>query len=213
MTGHTDAVHPDPSLVRCPIMPTYGPPSVQFLRGVGPYLWDSNGKKYLDFLSGLAVTSLGHAHPNVAEAICTQANRLLHVSNLFATEHNAAVATILDELIAGDQAPLGQVFFCNSGAEANEGALKLARRYHHDRKAPRQEILSFERQWWKFAGAKEQAIRDRFDMSSTRYYQVLNALIDRPEALQSDPLLVRRLRRLRAARQRQRSARRLGFEL
>ena len=76
-----------------------------------------------------------------------------------------------------------------------------------------QEILSFERQWWKFAGAKEQAIRDRFDMSSTRYYQVLNALIDRPEALQSDPLLVRRLRRLRAARQRQRSARRLGFEL
>ncbi len=76
-----------------------------------------------------------------------------------------------------------------------------------------QEILSFERQWWKYAGAKEQAIRDRFDMSSTRYYQVLNALIDRPEALQSDPLLVRRLRRLRAARQRQRSARRLGFEL
>jgi hypothetical protein len=76
-----------------------------------------------------------------------------------------------------------------------------------------EEILAFERQWWKYAGAKEQAIRDRFDMSSTRYYQVLNALIDRPEALQSDPLLVRRLRRLRAARQRQRSARRLGFEL
>lgn len=76
-----------------------------------------------------------------------------------------------------------------------------------------EEILEFERQWWKFAGAKEQAIRDRFDMSSTRYYQVLNALIDRPEAVQSDPLLVRRLRRLRAARQRQRSARRLGFEL
>lgn len=76
-----------------------------------------------------------------------------------------------------------------------------------------EEILAFERQWWKYAGAKEQAIRDRFDMSSTRYYQVLNALIDRPQALQSDPLLVRRLRRLRAARQRQRSARRLGFEL
>ncbi len=129
MTAHTDAVHPDPSLVRCPIMPTYGPPSVQFLRGEGPYLWDSNGKKYLDFLSGLAVTSLGHAHPNVAEAICNQANRLLHVSNLFATEHNAAVATILDELIAGDKAPLGQVFFCNSGAEANEAAIKLARRF------------------------------------------------------------------------------------
>ena len=75
------------------------------------------------------------------------------------------------------------------------------------------EILAFERQWWKYAGSKETAIRELFDMSSTRYYQVLNALIDRPEALEADPLLVRRLRRLRAARQRQRSARRLGFEL
>ena len=75
------------------------------------------------------------------------------------------------------------------------------------------DILEFERHWWKYAGAKEQAVRENFDMSSTRYYQVLNALIDRPEALEADPLLVRRLRRLRAARQRQRSARRLGFEL
>ena len=75
------------------------------------------------------------------------------------------------------------------------------------------EILDFERQWWKYAGAKETAVREKFDMSSTRYYQVLNALIDRPEALEADPLLVRRLRRLRSARQRQRSARRLGFEV
>ena len=75
------------------------------------------------------------------------------------------------------------------------------------------EILEFERHWWKYAGAKETAVREKFDMSSTRYYQVLNALIDRPEALEDDPLLVRRLRRLRAARQRQRSARRLGFEV
>jgi len=75
------------------------------------------------------------------------------------------------------------------------------------------EILSFERQWWKFAGAKEQAIRDKFEMSATRYYQLLNALIDRPEALAHDPLLVKRLRRLRATRQRNRSARRLGIDL
>src|SRR5215208_5648549 len=75
------------------------------------------------------------------------------------------------------------------------------------------EILALERLWWQYAGAKEQAVREKFDMSSTRYYQVLNALIDRPEALEHDPLLVRRLRRLRATRQRQRSARRLGFEL
>ncbi|HEY6737471.1 MAG TPA: DUF3263 domain-containing protein [Actinopolymorphaceae bacterium] len=69
-------------------------------------------------------------------------------------------------------------------------------------------ILRFEKHWWKFAGAKEQAIRDRFQMSSTRYYQVLNALIDRPEALAVDPLLVKRLRRLRASRRRARAARR-----
>lgn len=75
------------------------------------------------------------------------------------------------------------------------------------------QILEFERAWWKYAGAKEAAIRERFAISSTRYYQVLNALIDTPEALEADPLLVRRLRRLRAARQRQRSARRLGFEI
>ena len=75
------------------------------------------------------------------------------------------------------------------------------------------DILEFERHWWKYAGAKEQAVREKFDMSSTRYYQVLNALIDRPDALEADPLLVRRLRRLRASRQRQRSARRLGFDV
>lgn len=74
------------------------------------------------------------------------------------------------------------------------------------------EILAFEAQWWKYAGAKEQAIRELFDMSATRYYQVLNALIDKPAALATDPLLVKRLRRLRAGRQRTRAARRLGIE-
>ena len=75
------------------------------------------------------------------------------------------------------------------------------------------DILAFERQWWKYAGAKEQAIRELFDMSTTRYYQVLNALIDTPAALAADPMLVKRLRRVRATRQRQRSARRLGIEV
>lgn len=73
-----------------------------------------------------------------------------------------------------------------------------------------QEILAFERQWWKYAGAKEQAVRELFDLSATRYYQVLNALIDRPEALAHDPMLVKRLRRMRQSRQRARTARRLG---
>jgi hypothetical protein len=75
------------------------------------------------------------------------------------------------------------------------------------------EILAFERQWWKYAGAKEQAVRELFDMSATRYYQVLNALIDRQDALELDPMLVKRLRRMRATRQRARSARRLGMKV
>lgn len=75
------------------------------------------------------------------------------------------------------------------------------------------QILEFERQWWRYAGAKEQAIRELFDCSATRYYQLLNALIDTPAALQADPMLVKRLRRMRSARQRARSARRLGIEV
>ncbi len=74
------------------------------------------------------------------------------------------------------------------------------------------EILAFERQWWKYAGAKEQAVRELFDLSPTRYYQLLNALIDSPAALAHDPMLVKRLRRMRSSRQRARSARRLGVQ-
>src|SRR3990170_3711514 len=102
------------------------------------------------------------------------------------------------------------------GSNRMDAAETVNHEHHADRPSLSErdrEILEFERQWWKYAGAKEQAVREKFDMSSTRYYQVLNALIDRPESLAFDPLLVRRLRRLRAARQRARSARRLGFEV
>jgi len=75
------------------------------------------------------------------------------------------------------------------------------------------DILAFERDWWKYAGAKEEAIKERFALSATRYYQVLNALVDRPEALAADPMLVKRLRRLRSSRQKARAARRLGFDI
>ena len=75
-----------------------------------------------------------------------------------------------------------------------------------------QQVLAFERQWWKYAGAKEQAVRELFDMSATRYYQVLNALIDSPAALAHDPMLVKRLRRMRTSRLRARTARRLGVD-
>ncbi|MBV9951044.1 MAG: acetylornithine transaminase [Acidimicrobiia bacterium] len=106
-------------------MPTYGPPSLMLVRGEGSRVWDADGHEYLDFLSGLAVTSLGHSHPAVADAIAEQARRLLHVSNLFGTEHNWQVARTLDRLLGGG----GQVFFANSGGEANECALKLARKF------------------------------------------------------------------------------------
>jgi predicted acetylornithine/succinylornithine family transaminase len=110
-------------LGRCPLMPTYGPPSVLFTRGRGTVLWDADGRRHLDFISGLGVTGLGHAHPVVAEALAVQASTLLHVSNLFGSEPGPQVAQTLDRLIGGG----GQVFFANSGAEANEAAIKLAR--------------------------------------------------------------------------------------
>jgi len=106
-----------------PLMPTYAPAPVTFVRGAGTELWDDSGKRYLDFLGGLAVTSLGHAHPAVAAAVGDQARTLLHVSNLFRTTIGPDVAATLDELIGGG----GQIFFTNSGAEANECAIKLAR--------------------------------------------------------------------------------------
>jgi predicted acetylornithine/succinylornithine family transaminase len=107
-------------------MNTYPHQSVTFVRGEGSRLWDDAGRSYLDFLCGLAVTSLGHAHPVVADAVCEQARTLLHVSNLFGTVPQREVAATLDRLI--DAGP-GRVFFGNSGAEANEAALKLARKW------------------------------------------------------------------------------------
>ena len=110
-------------------MPTYRPAPVRFVSGSGAHLFDDQGKEYLDFLSGIAVTSLGHSHPAVREAICEQAGTLLHVSNLFENSLNEEVAGMIDVLI-GDGTPLGgKVFFANSGAEANECAIKLARRF------------------------------------------------------------------------------------
>jgi predicted acetylornithine/succinylornithine family transaminase len=107
------------------VMQTYGRLAVAFVRGEGTKLWDSEGREYLDFLSGLAVTSLGHAHPAVAEAIAEQAQTLLHISNLYYNDVQPRVAEKLDALLGGG----GRVFFCNSGAEANECAIKLARRH------------------------------------------------------------------------------------
>ena len=116
-------------------MPTYPPTPRTFVRGEGSWLWDDEGGRYLDLLSGLAVTGLGHSHPAVAAALHEQASTLLHVSNLYGTTVGPEVATTLDRLLGTGQpgwpaaGTRGQVFFCNSGAEANECALKLARRF------------------------------------------------------------------------------------
>jgi len=113
----------------CPFMPVFGPPQVMFVRGAGTELFDSDGKRYLDFLCGLAVTSLGHANPAITEAITHQAGRLLHVSNFFTNDMATRAALELRTLLAETSGHDGQVFFCNSGAEANEAALKLARKF------------------------------------------------------------------------------------
>lgn len=119
------------------MMNTFGPPKLVLTRGDGPYVWDDAGKRYLDLLGGIAVNSLGHAHPALVGAITDQLQTLGHVSNFFATDPQVTLAERLLDLLlggraasaAGDQSrPPGKVFFANSGAEANEAALKLTRR-------------------------------------------------------------------------------------
>jgi predicted acetylornithine/succinylornithine family transaminase len=123
------------TVIDSPLMSTYAVPPMDLVRGSGSWVWDAGGKQYLDLLSGLAVTSLGHAHPTVAAAIADQASTLLHVSNLFGNPIAAEVAATLDRLLGNGQpswpatGQRGQVFFTNSGAEANECALKLARKF------------------------------------------------------------------------------------
>ncbi len=122
---HAQHMGADADLARCPLMPNYGAPSIMFVRGRGTELWDRDDNRYLDFVGGLAVQALGHAHPEVAATIADQASKLVQVSNLWATEHAHHVAATLDRHLGGG----GQVFFCNSGAEANEFAFKLARKW------------------------------------------------------------------------------------
>ena len=108
------------------LMNTYGRLPVTFSHGDGAWLWDTDGKRYLDAVAGVAVNGLGHAHPRLVEAIADQAGRLIHVSNLYRVAEQEALADLLC-----DRAGMDAVFFCNSGAEANEGAIKLARLHGH----------------------------------------------------------------------------------
>ena len=110
-------------------MNTYGRLSVAFEKGEGSYLWDTEGNKYLDALSGIAVCSLGHAHPAVSKAVCEQSKKLVHTSNLYQIPNQTELANKLFDL-----SNMERVFFSNSGAEANEAAIKIARLYGHNKK-------------------------------------------------------------------------------
>ena len=121
------------------IMNTYGAKVATFVEGRGCWLWDSSGSKYLDALSGIAVCGLGHSHPHFAATVAKQANTLTHCSNFFGIPNQQNLADKLCE-ISG----MTNIFFGNSGAEANEAAIKIARKYHSSNNSPRSEIVSFE---------------------------------------------------------------------
>lgn len=121
-------------------MGNYARFDIYFEKGEGVYLYDDKGKKYIDMLAGIAVNTLGYAHPKLTETICNQAKKLIHVSNLFKIKPQEEVAKILVENSIKD----GKVFFCNSGAEANETAIKLVRKYFYDKgKSEKYEIITF----------------------------------------------------------------------
>ncbi|HEX2478788.1 MAG TPA: aminotransferase class III-fold pyridoxal phosphate-dependent enzyme, partial [Geminicoccaceae bacterium] len=123
-----------------PLLPVYKRAEITFERGEGAYLFDREGRRYLDFGSGIAVTLLGHAHPHLVAVLDAQAERLWHCSNLYGIEPQQRLA---ERLVAHSFADTA--FFCNSGAEALECAIKMARRFHHERGQPeRHRIITFE---------------------------------------------------------------------
>jgi len=138
MTTATDALAAREAAA---LLPTYRRHPVAFVTGQGSWLVDDEGRRYLDFLSGLSVTSLGHAHPAVTRAVAEQAARLVHVSNLYYTEPQVALAERLAQLLGW---PDGRSFLCNSGAEANEAAIKLARRHGLAQAPGKTKVVSLE---------------------------------------------------------------------
>ena len=124
------------------LMKTYSPQPVAFARGEGAWLWDTEGRRYLDALAGIAVSGLGHAHPALTKAIAGQAAKLIHTSNLFVVPEQERAAEKVCALAGMDNA-----FFCNSGAEANECAIKIARLHGHQRGIENPSIVVMEKAW------------------------------------------------------------------
>lgn len=126
------------------VLPTYGRAPFEAVRGEGSYLYDAEGRRYVDFCAGIATCSLGHCHPVLVKAVAEQAATLMHCSNLYGIPGQEKLARLLVEQVIGIP---GRVFFCNSGAEGNEGMIKVARRFGHRRPAadgaPRYEVITF----------------------------------------------------------------------
>ncbi len=133
----TDKTQKTAELYKNYVMQTYPAADILFVRGAGSYLWDAKGKKYLDFSTGISVCNLGHCHPDVTQAICEQAQKLVHTSNLYLNENQPKLA---EKLVKSGFD--GVCFFCNSGAEANEALIKLARKWGSEQ--GRHEIIVME---------------------------------------------------------------------
>ncbi|MEE8185843.1 MAG: aspartate aminotransferase family protein [Thermodesulfobacteriota bacterium] len=142
---------------------TYRRFPITIVKGEGRRVWDADGKVYLDFVAGLAVCNLGHCHPAVVKAIKEQAEKLIHISNLYYIESQAELAKLLCENSFADK-----VFFCNSGAEANEAAIKLVRKYFHNRGEDRFQVISMEKSFHgrtmaAMAATGQKKIREGFE--------------------------------------------------
>ena len=151
------------------VLPTYGQPPIAAAKGEGSYLYDTEGRRYVDFCAGIATCSLGHCNPIVVDAVCKQAQQLMHCSNLYAIPQQEELAALIVDKIVGIP---GRVFFCNSGAEANDGIIKVARRFGHRRPAadgsPRYEVITFNKSFHgrtlgSMAATGQQKIQVEFD--------------------------------------------------
>lgn len=151
------------------VLPTYGQSPIAAAKGEGSYLYDTEGRRYVDFCAGIATCSLGHCNPIVVDAVCKQAQQLMHCSNLYTIPQQEELAALIVDKIVGIS---GRVFFCNSGAEANDGIIKVARRFGHRRPAadgsPRYEVITFNKSFHgrtlgSMAATGQQKIQVEFD--------------------------------------------------
>jgi len=172
------------------LLPTYNRQPVRFVRGEGPYLWDESGRQYLDAVSGIAVTGLGHAHPDIAEALCDQAKTLIHTSNLYGIPWQERLGERLAALSG-----MEKVFFGNSGSEANEAAIKLARLHGRRRAIDNPKIAVMEHSFHgrtlaALAATGNTAIQKGFEPLLDGFVRVPYGDIDALEQVATDPQIV-----------------------